>query len=342
MTSSLNEPKSSIESRLQTDLSIFNHIEQFASLNCADFKSCIAIHRLLAALRYYQSLKFQISENDREILTTFINEVYEARLLIQDFHHFQKQHDQQLYDIINYATKTHLLSKDCDIDSCDYASRHYRVENNNNIKDNMDPHLRFYTDTLDSFHFYISHLHHVGLRYIQHQQDDHYHDDKKQDHDQLYDHQFARIHNIISSTRNASNRFNRVSVGSKFNIEVNKTIQNEQDQDEHDVNEYDHTYLDTLWQHLYKLKIKEDVILKLVNYSKYEEYDTETMNMDSQIENGNIAHHLVHHQKCFKAVTELFNKSRGIFFVICPFIPFYAINKNVLYILCLYSFFGNI
>ena len=59
--------------------------------------------------------------------------------------------------------------------------------------------------------------------------------------------------------------------GNKFNIEVNDTINNETTQDEHDVihvNEDDLTYLDTLWHQLRGMKIKEDVIWKLIHYSR--------------------------------------------------------------------------
>ena len=50
---------------------------------------------------------------------------------------------------------------------------------------------------------------------------------------------------MISSTRGLSD---------KFNLEVEETIQNEEDQKELEVNESSVTYLDALWQHLYPNK----------------------------------------------------------------------------------------
>ena len=307
---SLNTSNSIKSSKLQTDLSIFNDINKFPSSNCHDYKSCIAINRLLSALRYYQSLNLHSNQDHQNIFTNFVNEVYKHPLLIEDFHHVQKQHDQQLYDISNYVIKAGLCQK-CDIDLCQYSSRHYRVTNNDNNLHNMHPNLLLYGDTLDSFHFYILHLHHVGLRCIKPEKDDNYIDDKK--HDDLYDHEFARIHNILSSTRSKSNRFNRVSPGNKFNIQTDDTIQDDEDHKQYDKEEIIETYLDSLCHHLSEKKVKEDVIFLLVNYSKTQEYDTESMDMDLQINGGNISQHMVNHTDCFEMVKEFFNRSRSMF-----------------------------
>ena len=307
--SSLNTSNYLIPSTLQIDISIFDNMRQYPSSNCNDYKSCIAINRLLCALRYYQSLKLHSNQNDQEIFTNFTKQVYKHPLLIEDLHHFIKKHDKQLNNIIHYVINTGLC-KECDIDSCKYSSRHYRVKTDDNNSDNIDPNLRLYGDSLDSFHFYLFHLYQVGLRCIEYKEDD-YVDDRKED--KLYDAQFARIQKVISSTRGSSDRFKRVSPGNKFNLKVEETIQNEEDQKEYQVNECDITYLDTLWQHLYEMKVPEDVILRLVNYSKEKEYETESMDMDLQIDGGNIEQYMVDHQECFQAVVGFFNKSRGIF-----------------------------
>ena len=57
------------------------------------------------------------------------------------------------------------------------------------MTNNMDTNLWLYGDTLDSFHFYLCHLNHVELRCIDH-------GDIK--HNESYNNQFARFHDIIS------------------------------------------------------------------------------------------------------------------------------------------------
>ena len=163
------------------------------------------------------------------MFTNFSHQVYKNTLLIQDFYHFQKQHDQQLYHIAKYASDIGKSCGACDVDSCDYTSRHYRVQNICITKDDMDPNIRFYASTLDSFYFYPSHLHHVELRCIEREEDLIEDDDTKDD---SYDPEFARIHDIISSTREASNRFNRVSPESKFNHGTDESIQTEEELNE--------------------------------------------------------------------------------------------------------------
>ena len=62
---------------------------------------CGSIQRLIMALRYYQMLKIELNTNDMEIMTSFINTVYKHTILIQDFYHLIKCHDEQIFDIKN-------------------------------------------------------------------------------------------------------------------------------------------------------------------------------------------------------------------------------------------------
>ena len=300
---------------LSTDLSIFKDIQKLPKWDCKDYKSCIAIHRLLSALRYYSTLKLQSNKDHQEIFTSFINEIYKHPLLIQDFNHFQTRHsNHQLSDIIKYAKETGLTSA-CDIDSCDYSSRHYRVNipSNTTKTSKMDPHLQLYANTMDSLHFYLSHLHDVGLRCLSQEEDDHDTDDNiNNKNNESYDPEFARIGSIISSTRSSSDRFNRVSSGNKFNIEMDDAIQNEEDQIEIDDDESSVTYLDFLMEEIYWMDVNEDVITKLINYMKQEQFETESMDLDLQLRDGNIAKYMVNHEKCMNAVIEILNQSRGV------------------------------
>ena len=140
-----------------SDLSIFSNIDQYPSSDCHDYKSCIAIKRLSSALRYYATLNIQNNKHDQETFTNFVQEIYKHTLLIEDLYHFQKQHDHQLHEIMNYLINDKIHKK-CDIDSCQYSSRHYRVKSTNDTNNinAMDRHLKLYGDTLDSFHFYLN------------------------------------------------------------------------------------------------------------------------------------------------------------------------------------------
>ena len=130
----------SISYSLPTDLTIFDNVQKYPSTNCIDFKSCIAINRLLSALHHYSTLELNSNQNHQDIFTHFTKEIYKHPLLIQDFHHFQKQHDQQIHQIIKYAINRNIC-KECHIDSCVYASRHHRVQNDETINVEMDPYL---------------------------------------------------------------------------------------------------------------------------------------------------------------------------------------------------------
>ena len=128
-----------------------------------------------------------------------------------------------------------------------------------------------------------------------------------------YDPEFARMNKMISSTRTKTNRFDRVSIGNKFNIEMTDTIENEEEQCQDDDNaEHNMTYLDSLVYDLYEDKINEETILKLVDYLKNQKYDTEAMDLDLQINQGNISKHMGLNKECMNAVIAKFNKSRSM------------------------------
>mmetsp|Transcript_1526 Transcript_1526/g.1251 ORF Transcript_1526/g.1251 Transcript_1526/m.1251 type:complete len:102 (+) Transcript_1526:22-327(+) len=97
--SSLKSDQSKLSPSSVIDLSIFANTEQEPPEECTDFKLCIALQRLLCALRYYTSLNICTNNDHQNIFLNFTNEVYKHPLLVQDFYHFQKQHNQQIYQI---------------------------------------------------------------------------------------------------------------------------------------------------------------------------------------------------------------------------------------------------
>ena len=293
-----------------TDMTIFENIQQKGEPNCREFKSCIAINRLLSSLRYYQSLELQTSIDHQEIFTSFANEVYRHPILIQDFHHFQKEHDEQLQHIMEYAIANGLSTK-CNINTCNYASRHYRVKDSKKHHVRMDPNLRFYADSLDSFHFYLFHLRQIGLRCININSAN----DNDANHNEYkisYDPEFAQFRDDISSTQDSSERFNRVSPGNKFDIKINDQFQDQQNEQEEDHDsENNITYLDSMIDDLHHQNVDEAIVSKLVLYLIREKYDTESVDLDLKIKPGNIANYLSNDEKCLIAVVEKFTKSRG-------------------------------
>ena len=70
--------------------------------------------------------------------------------------------------------------------------------------------------------------------------------------------------------------------------------------------------MDSLWEHLFEIKIEEDVILKLVNSSKTQDYETESMYVELEMNYGNITQQMINHEDCFGAVINLFANSQAI------------------------------
>ena len=297
------------------DLSIFNNDQSLQS-KCTDFKGCIAIRRLSSSLRYYSSLKLKTSTDDQNIFTNFITEVYKYSSLIQDFHHLQKQHNHQLHDVMNHVIENGIISK-CDIDSCNFSSRHYRVKYNKEHENKSDDvYLNLFCDTMDSCHYYLLHLFTAGLRVVTKTRDDNDDniDNVEDPDDQCFDPEFARIGDIISSTRSKSERFDRVSTGNKFNIELSgKGVRNKNEDD-------NITYLDAVFDHLYDIKIKKDAIQRLKVYVKLQEFDTEAMDIDLQNKDqkectmiSNVCKHMKDHKECRAAVISMFTESRCMY-----------------------------
>ena len=86
-------------------------------------------------------------------------------------------------------------------------------------------------------------------------------DNKEDDFHGSYDPELRRIVKAVSSTRTATDRFNRLSSGDRYSI---KATANLTDQDNSDAEVI--THLDAMFDHLQALEIKDDVIMKLFNY----------------------------------------------------------------------------
>ena len=144
----------------KNDLKVF---DDELSKRCSDkdYAHCIAINRLLVALRYYQTV------NASANFTAFMMEKYKQRVF-DDFIHLSREHQHQIEDIHQYFIQQK-GGKECQVKSCDFASRHHRVDKNDAINqtESESETTMLYQEIMDSLHVYIYHLHQYGLRTVE-------------------------------------------------------------------------------------------------------------------------------------------------------------------------------
>ena len=107
------------------DISVFND-QKSPTNDYNDFESCVGIKRILTLLRYYSLLQVNSNRDHQTIFTNFINTIYDISVLIMDQYHLQKKHNHEINEIMNYAVTKHEFPS-CDISTCAYSSRLYRV-----------------------------------------------------------------------------------------------------------------------------------------------------------------------------------------------------------------------
>ena len=206
------------------DLAIFTN-EKLINCTNGDYKQCAAVHRLIVALKYYASLNVKSDENDREILRSFMNEVYQN--MVDDNNQFMSAHSNQLNEI--YASQ--FVTK-CNMKNCQFTQRHFESESTINIK--TDKMMNFFVNLMDYLHFIICHCYDCGLR-VEQNENEHIdvNDDKT-----LFDAEFARINTIIRKSDFETAPFERISSGNNSKFTLSKSEQG------------DTTFLDQLYKHL--------------------------------------------------------------------------------------------
>eukprot|EP01084_Bolivina_argentea_P094031 169055_1 len=152
-------------------------------IECKSVKDCICIKNLSVTLKYYSILDIVNDTHDRDVFSNFINEVYHR--LLDDYIHLVNKHGHDLNEI-------DLSSIECnDMKSCQFTSRHQKQKADDN---KLEPELNFYKQVMDSFHFFVSHLYHCGLRTISNNDDD---DDEIENEDEYFDKVFYRLNKQI-------------------------------------------------------------------------------------------------------------------------------------------------
>ena len=292
------------------DLSIFNNAEIKQCSLSMNFQDCMSIKRLLCGLQYYTSLDIKNNSKNKDIFIHFMKEVYKS-LILDDFYHLIQIHQQQLHDIKQYAVNNKLGPKKCDIMICNFSSRHHKSDDNLSAMVSnyaQDKYLNFHIEIMDSLHFYIFHLYETSFRIIQQdvgiQEDDNT--------VECFDANFSRINKIVENSRATTARFSRISNKSnKFTIGLNDRY-NDTEYDQNDGDKF-RTYIDLLISDLYMKDINKGDVYSLDIFIKQQEYDTDSLEMDMQIDNGNgNILKAIKNRKIVDAVIARFKQSRGM------------------------------
>ena len=258
---------------IEFDLTIFKNEQKptIVTGKCFEYyNKCITIKRLLASLSYYSVL----DKDNNDIFCDFMLSVYGPQIY-DDYFHLTKYHQNQLKQIRNM-----LGSTKCELSSCNFANRHYRVytTSSNNINYNL------YMEVMDSLHFYIYHLEETGLRSKKEEREEiKDSDERKEGKNEYFDKNFSRLIEQTKRTRDAVNRFSRVS-DNKFNISVdNKNNIQQQLNEVTDDNDDAKTYLDALYSHLNSKSVKDPLISTVKQIIIEQEYDSESLDIDVEI-----------------------------------------------------------
>ena len=291
---------------ISIDLSVFDNQESASSCN-KDFKSCKSIKKLFACLQYFSNLQLQTNDDHVNIFCQFMDSNYSAQSIIMDYFHLQKKHGDAIYEIMQFAKEVYKFPS-CDIDVCAHSSRLYRVNEQDiqkilNEADN--PLLYVVSDILAGVHFYLYHLFETGCR--SHITDDESKEEEEEEEeetaDKYYDRQFAKMARQIRSTKGRTERFDRISDGNKFSLNVD----NNDNKSSNDIkNDDESTYMDHIYETLEESSINKEIIDRLRSYVLYEEWDTESMELDLKI--GNISNYL-NHKPCMDVIINIFKKT---------------------------------
>ena len=295
------------------DLSVFNQQQQQEAACNNDFKSCECIKRVLTALQHYSLLDLHSNKDHQIIFNNFLNTVYSPSDLIMDFFHFKNIHDQEIQQIMVYALDYFKFPL-CDVESCLFSSRLYRVNEAAAIlnifdSDDKTSSLPVVISLLDSIHHYIFHLSVCGLRDFQDKDSDNKANEDQGD--EYHDAEFAVMNKRILSTRPKTQKFSRLSAVKKFSINIKNNNNNDDLKEESDGDVI--TYLDTIYMLLEKEGVNKKIISNLKNFVINEQFDTESMDLDLKIDdndgNGGNIERTIKNDQCIKCIKNMFTKS---------------------------------
>eukprot|EP01083_Nonionella_stella_P235457 827935_1 len=235
----------------EMDLRIFGQQgRQKCDQDCDDpIEGCIVVKRLVVALAYYSRLDVQNSKEGQQIFIAFIKECYPH--ILEDYAHLVNKHTN--LETINNALRTKKVFDVCEVTKCACSTRHQSRETTKQSERPMDGIVQFYSQLMDSLHFYLLHLFDCGLRTPNvTANDDDDDDDTNEDHDQYFDKQFARVSRIVNERDHIRSSFGRFKTNTKFNMQAPAAT-----------GESSNTvYMDEVVRCLLYAQVKEDTIRK--------------------------------------------------------------------------------
>eukprot|EP01083_Nonionella_stella_P072168 194396_1 len=134
----------------------------------------------------------------------------------------------------------------------------------------MDASVQFYSQLMDSLHFYLLHLFECGLRTPKVTPNDDDNDDKKEDHDQYFDKKFSRVSRMVNERHHIRLSFGRFKTNTKFNIQAAATA----DESSNTV------YMDEVVRYLLYSEVEEDTIRKFTQFISFHQYDLDSTTED--------------------------------------------------------------
>eukprot|EP01083_Nonionella_stella_P129281 392205_1 len=113
-------------------------------------EGCAKLKRLIALLTRYSQLDIEKNTDDKEAFIALFGGDYTQCL--DDYAHLVNEHHN--LEAINKTVKANELFANCDVTKCRFTSRHQTRETTN-TKVITDHRVNFYSQLLDSFHFYL-------------------------------------------------------------------------------------------------------------------------------------------------------------------------------------------
>eukprot|EP01084_Bolivina_argentea_P305059 526947_1 len=158
---------------------------------------------------------------------------------------------------------------------------------------------------MDSLHFYLFHCYDVGIRTKKQDDKQQQEEEEKKKDDQYFDAAFSRVNKMISERAHITKQFDRFSTrkNGKFNIKMKTDGEMHNDND-------DNTYLDAIYQHVQTKNVTKCEVEQLNQFIQDEQYETDTIEYDIDIKDGNIAKG-VDNPDCIKKIQNFMHTAKA-------------------------------
>ena len=162
---------------------------------------------------------------------------------------------------------------------------------------------------MDNIHFHLFHLYDVNLRLSHKNNIEEEVKENKDNNNEYFDKEFSERLKIMSRRKEKSARFDRINNQSKYNIQSD--------------NKYEEgtTALDSIYNQLClkPYNIDENQVNNLSKYLRIQQFDTESMDLDLELNelNGNISKSAS--SQCVDALLQMFKAARSMFLYLYMF-----------------------